>query len=679
MWTYADLCPPTQNDVLECIVVSRMRTHLMNRLAIFSLRIMDLSLKSHYSRSGKASPSPPPVYEHPPQYAPEPPVAAAPLSSSSPPRLRRALSASPSLSDLEVEVFGHRVAPLPSPFTYNPQNPLPPPSFSPPRADVSRVPSFHTPQVPRPFVFPDAATTSDLPPPRDDQSFPSPPPAHLSVFPVEPKPKATCTRRAAPARPPSPDDELPDAKDFEIMVWTYAAAKKAIGRKPKKALKPEPNSFGPISANTDMTWDNTVEAICELLSTSPQFLVSSSMEWHWLKPKNSAWLPLRNLAGYASLVKQIVSPPKGVTNYIIIKMDEPMKAPPSVSMPWASQPVAGPSSSLGAFENVFRAATGIDNGPSDDDDGMPKKKVPFDDGLEEDMQKISDTYHPGVCSVHPDIECFHSHINNLHFALDRPEKIVWAAGMKNGTASIIAPPLGSTYFRVKAAIKKNVSTPATPAPAPAVPATVPLAPAPPATPFPQYPYLAHMFPPMPMGYPGYPPFPTPGYFSRTPRAPWEETPRERRRERSWDGSSPPRQSTSKRRHPDPPSSSNIHGAGNRLVGNGRHRVPAASNAGSMGIKDFIKRNCCPAGSNEFRWEWMETFAEESSLISSVFRRIPMEMGGYLCENSPPHSTTQLNSIAPSKFARTVFGSMTYSLTVGRMNFGDLGWAEGRVE
>jgi hypothetical protein len=82
-----------------------------------------------------------------------------------------------------------------------------------------------------------------------------------------------------------------------------------------------------------MTWDYIVDTIANLLGTSPKFLIISSMEWRWLKPQNSPWLPLQNESSFASLIRQLLSPPKAVSGaYIIVKMDEPMKAPPTVSM-----------------------------------------------------------------------------------------------------------------------------------------------------------------------------------------------------------------------------------------------------------------------------------------------------------------------------------------------------------
>ncbi|KAJ6560738.1 hypothetical protein B0H10DRAFT_1966851 [Mycena sp. CBHHK59/15] len=281
-----------------------------------------------------------------------------------------------------------------------------------------------------------------------------------------------------------------------------------------------------------MTWGDSVDAYAELLGTSSEFLVVSSMEWCWLKPQNSPSLPLHNGSGYNSLTKQLLSPPKGASPaYIIVKMDELMKSPPSHSMPWVSQPVAGPSSGPGAFEVTYRTVMGVDNEPSDDDN-QPKKKVPFDQGLDDYMQSISEKYPPGTCSMHPEIECFHSRVNDMDYALDRPKKIVWAAAIKNGTSTILAPPLGSNHFKAKAVLKKIAVTATASAPLvepPATPAAPPAAP-PPATPYPN-PYWypsAPLYPPL-MGYPPFlspfPPYQPHGFYRHPSHMlPWQDTP-----------------------------------------------------------------------------------------------------------------------------------------------------------
>ncbi|KAJ7643388.1 hypothetical protein DFH06DRAFT_1426368 [Mycena polygramma] len=470
-----------------------------------------------------------------------------------------------------VEPLSHRIT---APFSFDPDAgvDLSSPSHSLPTplpADSSHVPSYppHVPSFQKSYT-PAAHFGHDPTNPHTsfDGTCLSP---ELSVFAAAPKPKGSRKRTIPPPNPPtapSPDPEGSEAVEFEIVIWTYPAAKKSVSvsrKPPKKVAKPEPTTHGPISANTDMTWGDLVDTFGELLETSGEFLVISSVQWRWLKPANSSWLPLRDARGHASLIKQVLSPPKAVSStYIIVRMDEPMKAPPPVSMPWASRAGAGPSSGPGAFESTYRAVMGFDDEPSDDDDN-PKKKVPFDQALEEEMQAISDKYPAGTCSVHPDIECFHSRVNDLHFLLDRPKKIVWAAAIKNNTTTIFGPPLASKHFSAKAAIKKKGTQPATPA-APTIPdhfGTAPAGPSVPSmTPYANpYGYPSHPFPP-PMPFPQFPSYHSPGYYGHPAgnMPPWQDHPRPRRRERSWDGSSPPRQSSSKRRReerlPDPPSS-----------------------------------------------------------------------------------------------------------------------------
>ncbi|KAF8199378.1 hypothetical protein K438DRAFT_1933409 [Mycena galopus ATCC 62051] len=522
--------------------------------------------------------SPPPAYQMPPSYGDlEPPAPPAQRSSSSSPPRLRSLSVSPTMSEREFRTFGHPIAPLRYSFDPYLDPPSPPLSLPPVLGDHSRAFSFQTPSAPADSsLFYDPTGTNqdsyqDAPLPVETPFITTSP--QLSIFPAAPRPKPQRAKRALPsARAPSPDADISDAKDFEIVVWTCPTPKKpsSTARKPKKAAKVEPSSHGPITANTDMAWEDTLDAVAILLGTTSEFLVISSIEWRWLKPQNSAWLPLRNLGGYSSLIKQILSPPKAVSMaYIIVKMDEPMRAPPKVPMPWVSQPVAGPSSGPGSFESTYKAVMGFEDPVSDDDGGNGKVKVSFDDGLEEEMDKISNAYPPGTCSLHPAIECFHHRVADLHFALDRPKKIVWAAAMKKGTASIISPPLGSNHFKAKAAIKTtavpNVAVPTLtnlpPPSTPAAPAAQPTNPY--SNPYPYPPIPPIPFPP-PMGYPPYPSYHPTGFYGHAPHLmPWQETPRAHRRGRSWDGSSPPEQSTSKRRRqdrrPDPPSSPALSG------------------------------------------------------------------------------------------------------------------------
>ncbi|KAF8172538.1 hypothetical protein K438DRAFT_2023721 [Mycena galopus ATCC 62051] len=164
-------------------------------------------------------------------------------------------------------------------------------------------------------------------------------------------------------------------------------------------------------------------------------------------------------------------------------------------------------------------------GPNEDmlsDEESKGKKFSLDENIEEQIEQISQAYPPGTCTEHPNIECFHSRVNGLHFELTRPRKIVWASAICKGTCKITGPPLASNFFKSGSAIK----TKAAPAPAPAVsseaqpqtasapPSAPPLGPSgTPAFPLPMtpyhspYPYPAPYLPPM--AYPGM--LPSPGF------------------------------------------------------------------------------------------------------------------------------------------------------------------------
>ncbi|KAJ6523460.1 hypothetical protein DFH09DRAFT_1420868 [Mycena vulgaris] len=459
--------------------------------------------------------SPPPVYENPPEY-----TAAVDLSSSPPMAPLRL--ASPSLSEMEEQAFGHRITHSFTPsYSFDPG-----PAFPPfPTRHESVQNDMSSTQHQFDFTFPDSTMmeTPGDPLPEGTQS----------VFPVVPKVKATrAKRKPAPARTPTPDSDPEPSRPipFEILIHTYPLPKKPSARSNrKKAPKAEPTAIGPVDGHVDMNYTQLLEALADAMETEPVFLPSASMEWRWLKPANSAFLPLRSQAGLTSLLKQICTPPsRNVSSkYIIIKMNEPVKRPATQHMPWSA-------SGSGASSQAFDPAAGADE--DDSGDGGAKPKVSFDDGLEEEMERIADKYPAGVCALHPTISCFHNRLNDLHFALDRNKRIVWAAAI----AAVAVP-----------------QPPPTPA-------------GPPAPPQPQFwpntngfPYAPYPPPPPPMGYPSpYQSYPHPQYGHPAIPA-WQGTPRRSRRDRSWERSSPPQQSSSKRvrreQSTDPQSSPAVSG------------------------------------------------------------------------------------------------------------------------
>ncbi|KAK6966960.1 hypothetical protein R3P38DRAFT_3245057 [Favolaschia claudopus] len=443
-----------------------------------------------------------------------------PNSSSSPllPNLRLASPQppSPTLSELEIlEIlyFGHPIAPLHHPPNIPSASSLISPTTSHvdiPSHSYATVNSHDTSNPtlldpnPTPHVYNLDSPVEESPAP----AFRQP----TAAFSVAATPPITRTRRATPVVPvapvvsAAPADPIPDLINFEVLIWLPGIPPKPVGRsKSKRVVKVDPASFGPVLCTTDMAYDDFMEAIAETLHTTPEFLVIiSSAEWKHLRPANAPWFPLRDQSGYQSLHRKIITPPKGVSAHdIIVRMNTPMQAP-------AKQM-------------------------------MPQKKVPFDEALEDERSRN-------------------------HFELDRPKLLVWAAMIKSKQCTIDCPPLGSNLFQADKTIKKKASTSTStstaavaPPPSPATPAPFPPSPAAPQLPY-GYPYgynaPAPPFP-SPMAFPPFGMYGPSSYYGHGGMpAPWYESPRHRRRRRSWDGGSSPPSELSKKRHrnAEPPSS-----------------------------------------------------------------------------------------------------------------------------
>jgi len=127
------------------------------------------------------------------------------------------------------------------------------------------------------------------------------------------------------------------------MVWPVKPTRKSAGtgRAKKPAAKVDPHGLGPGTADVGMEWEAFLEVIAEVLETEPGFLFIDSMEWRWVKPANSMFLPLRSRLAYISMIKQLKAPPKNVSgSYIIVRMDEPVRKPvdrTKVSCPFFAQ------------------------------------------------------------------------------------------------------------------------------------------------------------------------------------------------------------------------------------------------------------------------------------------------------------------------------------------------------
>lgn len=150
--------------------------------------------------------------------------------------------------------------------------------------------------------------------------------------------KSTCSacRQREPTLLDEDVEDEDESIDFEVMIWGVKPVRQAMNvrGKSRKVPQPSPSTYGPVMATTGDGWEGILNRLAACLHTDESFLALHSMEWRWLWPANSAWLPLRDPNGFLSLLKQLkTSQPRGVTNtYIIIRMDEPARQPVAPSV-----------------------------------------------------------------------------------------------------------------------------------------------------------------------------------------------------------------------------------------------------------------------------------------------------------------------------------------------------------
>ncbi|KAF8502634.1 hypothetical protein F5888DRAFT_1867499 [Russula emetica] len=155
------------------------------------------------------------------------------------------------------------------------------------------------------------------------------------------------------------------------------------------------------------------------------------LEWHWLKPSSGPWLPVQDETGFASMLKKVKSK---FEPYVIVRMQAPVKKKAAESS-----------------ENTWDA---VDEAESNFEDRPGAKKVKLDDALEEIVIRLGNKYAPGMCSLHPDLPCFHHRASDLHFNLDRPRLLVWAQAIKSGSATYEKVPILSPMFKAQLALKR---------------------------------------------------------------------------------------------------------------------------------------------------------------------------------------------------------------------------------
>jgi hypothetical protein len=144
-------------------------------------------------------------------------------------------------------------------------------------------------------------TFIDAPPPYDRSN-----PQLLSI--TGPPVNTEIPPAAAVENPRAPTEPLArPATLFEIVVHVIQPTKRArtSGRKAKD--KSQPVSVGPANLTADITWGEFLLVLADLLRCQAAGLRVGTFEWRWLKPANSAWLPLQNETSLISCATAIQS------------------------------------------------------------------------------------------------------------------------------------------------------------------------------------------------------------------------------------------------------------------------------------------------------------------------------------------------------------------------------------
>ncbi|KAG6907596.1 hypothetical protein DXG01_008316 [Tephrocybe rancida] len=190
------------------------------------------------------------------------------------------------------------------------------------------------------------------------QSAPSP---ALPAIPVVSSEPPTRRPRGRPPRNPAPQAvESDPPTTFEALFTVLLPDKKILGRggKKSKTEKQDPLQFGPFNVPLNVNWAGLQTIISDGLKTTVDCLPLSSIQWHFLKPANSPWLPLNTEPAMQSMLRQV----EGKANaYVVFRMSPPLKKP-STALPWddvsTSSTVAG----------------GVDEDEQSDDNGHPVSK-----------------------------------------------------------------------------------------------------------------------------------------------------------------------------------------------------------------------------------------------------------------------------------------------------------------
>jgi hypothetical protein len=137
-----------------------------------------------------------------------------------------------------------------------------------------------------------------------------------------------------------PAAETRPATPFEYLVQVILPNKCVrTGNRKTKVEKAEPLSFGPANMKANIGWDHFTAAIAGLVKCQPPQLCIGTMEWHWLKPANTPWLPLQNETSLISMLNKVVASKS--SPYVIIRMQPPKPPAEGLAPSWAGNGAVG--------------------------------------------------------------------------------------------------------------------------------------------------------------------------------------------------------------------------------------------------------------------------------------------------------------------------------------------------
>lgn len=100
--------------------------------------------------------------------------------------------------------------------------------------------------------------------------------------------------------------EMPPLTAFKMLLHILQPDRKVRTLQRKtKVEKVEPRKVGPVNLTVDMNWDAFLAVIAQELGTLSPCLITTSFEWHFIKPANLPKLPLSSPQGLQSMVNQV--------------------------------------------------------------------------------------------------------------------------------------------------------------------------------------------------------------------------------------------------------------------------------------------------------------------------------------------------------------------------------------